>query len=215
MKLYSVDASPYAARVRVSIYAKKLPIEIVPPPASGMKSAEYLAVNPIGKVPVLVLDDGVSIPESETIVEYLEDAFPDPPLRPHGPEARARVRLVARVVELYVMGPLSQLYPHIDPGARDLTAVDEVVARIDAGFGHLGRFMTQGPFAAGEKFTTADGQVASSVFFVKTILGWVERPDVLAGHPRLTDYMETAAQDPVLAKVFDEMASGLNSAPRA
>ena len=51
MKLYSLDLSPYASRVRVSIYAKKLPIEIVAPPAAGIKSAEYLALNPMGKIP--------------------------------------------------------------------------------------------------------------------------------------------------------------------
>ncbi len=51
MKLYSLDLSPYAARVRISIYAKKLPIEIVAPPAAGIKSAEYLALNPMGKIP--------------------------------------------------------------------------------------------------------------------------------------------------------------------
>ena len=67
------------------------------------------------RLPVLVLDDGVSIPESETIVEYLEDAFPDPALRPHGAEAAARVRLIARVSELYVKGPLFALFGQLDP----------------------------------------------------------------------------------------------------
>lgn len=214
MKLYSIDASPYAARVRVSIYAKKLPIEIVAPPTGGMKSAEYLALNPLGKAPLLVLDDGASIPESETIVEYLEDAFPDPSLRPHGPEARARVRLIARVAELYVIGPITTLFPQLDPTRRDPAAVDAALARIDDGLGHLEHFMGRGPYAAGEKFTIADGEVATALFFLKYILGRFDRLDVAAGHERLEAYMETAAQDPVLAKVFDEMASGMKNARR-
>ena len=55
MKLYSVALSPFAARVRMAIYAKKLDqIEILPPPGGGTKSPEYLAIHPMGKVPALV-----------------------------------------------------------------------------------------------------------------------------------------------------------------
>src|SRR5580692_4447840 len=97
MKLYSVGLSPFAARVRAAIYARDLDIEIVAPPATGTKSPEYLTLNPMGKIPVLVLDDGTTIPESDTIVEYLEDAFAQNPLRPAAPADAAKARLVARV----------------------------------------------------------------------------------------------------------------------
>ncbi len=214
MKLYSLDLSPYAARVRISIYAKKLPIEIVAPPAAGIKSAEYLALNPMGKIPVLLLDDGVSIPESETIVEYLEDAFPDPALRPHGPEAAARVRLIARVAELYVMSPLSALYPHLDPARRDEAAVDAAMARLESGISYLETFMAHGPYAAGEKFTTADGQVTPTVFFVNAILSRLDRLEVMSRHQRLSGYVRTAKTDPVLAKVMGEMAEGMKMSGR-
>jgi len=214
MKLYSLDLSPYAARVRISIYAKKLPIEIVAPPAAGIKSAEYLALNPMGKIPVLLLDDGVSIPESETIVEYLEDAFPDPSLRPHGPEAAARVRLIARVAELYVMSPLSALYPHLDPARRDEAAVDAALARLEAGISYLETFMARGPYAAGEKFTTADGQVTPTVFYLNAILSRIDRLEVMSRHERLSAYVRTAKTDPVLAKVIGEMAEGMKLSGR-
>lgn len=212
MKLYSLDLSPYAARVRISIYAKKLPIEIVAPPAAGIKSAEYLALNPMGKIPVLALDDGVSIPESETIVEYLEDAFPDPALRPHGAEARARVRLIARVAELYVMAPLGPLFAQLDPARRSEAAVDAGMGRLKAGMTYLERFMDHGPYAAGEKFTTADGEVTPTLFYVEAMLSRFGRIDALAGHDRIVAYMQTAKADPVLAKVIGEMAEGLKAA---
>jgi glutathione S-transferase len=214
MKLYSLDLSPYAARVRISIYAKKLPIEIVAPPAAGIKSVDYLALNPMGKIPVLLLDDGVSIPESETIVEYLEDAFPEPSLRPHGAEGAARVRLIARVAELYVMSPLSALYPYLDPAKRDEAAVEAALIRLEAGIRYLETFMAQGPYAAGEKFTTADGQVTPTVFFVNAILSRIDRLEVMSRHERLTGYVRTAKTDPVLAKVMGEMAEGMKNSGR-
>jgi glutathione S-transferase len=161
-----------------------------------------------------VLDDGVSIPESETIVEYLEDAFPDPPLRPHGPEAAARVRLIARVAELYVMSPLSAVYPHLDPATRDEAAVDAAVARLEAGISYLETFMAHGPYAAGERFTTADGQVTPTVFYLNAILSRLDRLEVMARHARLSAYIRTIKTDPVLAKVMGEMAEGMKASGR-
>ena len=77
--------SPFAARVRAALYYKGLPFTLIAPPAAGLKCPEFLALNPMGKIPLLVLDDGSSLPESETILEYLEDAYPDRPLRPADP----------------------------------------------------------------------------------------------------------------------------------
>jgi glutathione S-transferase len=54
-------------------------------------SPEYLAINPDGQVPTLV-HDGDVITETAVINEYLDDAFPNPPLRPGTPIGRARMR---------------------------------------------------------------------------------------------------------------------------
>src|SRR5262245_34715467 len=89
MQLYHADLSPFAARIRLAIYAKALPIALAPPPG-GLGSEEYKRLNPSGKVPALVLDDGSVLPESEVILEYLEDRFPAPALRPSTAEERAR-----------------------------------------------------------------------------------------------------------------------------
>ena len=97
MKLYSLPLSPFAARVRLSIYRKGLNIEIVPPPEGGVKGDAYLALNPMGQVPTLVMDSGFTIPESATILEYLEDVFPSPSLLPSNAEDLARVRLFLRL----------------------------------------------------------------------------------------------------------------------
>lgn len=100
MKLYSVPLSPFAARVRLAIYRKGLDIEIVPPPAEGLKSAAYLAINPLGQIPALALDLGTVLGESAVILEYLEDAFPTPSLRPDSIEDLARARLFLRIPDI-------------------------------------------------------------------------------------------------------------------
>jgi len=84
--------------VRLLLYAKGIDVEIVEPPgfhASTQSKGDYLRINPIGRVPTLVLDDGRALPESEVICEYLEDAYPEPSLRPADPWDRARMRLLS------------------------------------------------------------------------------------------------------------------------
>ena len=82
MKLYDLPASPNTRRVRIFIAEKNLEIEMIPiDMMSGEnKTEEYLAKNPLGRMPVLELDDGTCIAESIAICRYLENEFPDPPL---------------------------------------------------------------------------------------------------------------------------------------
>ena len=102
MQLYSVNLSPYASRARLAIYAKGLPVEISFPPG-GMKSTEYLGINPIGKAPCLHLDDGTTVPESSTIIEYLKDALPETPLRPKAAVAKVTGELGA-ALQVFMTG---------------------------------------------------------------------------------------------------------------
>src|ERR1700693_5705502 len=101
LQLFSADISPFAARVRIAIYYKHLPFEDLGMPRAGLKSAEFLAINPMGKIPVLILSGGRAIAESETILDYLDDAHPERPLRPASPVDRAQMRTVMRVTDNY------------------------------------------------------------------------------------------------------------------
>src|ERR1700757_903396 len=104
MKLYQTYLSPFPTRVRLLLYAKGINVEMVEPPGihdSRESKGYYLGVNPVGRVPALELDDGRVLPESEVICEYLEDAFPEPSLRPKDPWSRAQVRLISRLCDFY------------------------------------------------------------------------------------------------------------------
>ncbi len=62
------------------------------------RAPEYLALNPQGMVPALELDDGTVLTQSVAVVEWLDEAFPAPPLLPADPLGRARVRAFALVL---------------------------------------------------------------------------------------------------------------------
>jgi glutathione S-transferase len=211
MKLYSLDLSPFAARVRAAIYAKNLPIQIVAPPEGGMKSPEYLAINPMGRVPVLVGEDGFTLPESDTIVEYLADAFPDAGLRPATPEGKAQARLISRVAELYIMPVMQSLFPQMNPATRDQAVVDAGLVKLKEALVHLNVFMGDGPYAVGDVFTTADCTLVPILFFVQVGGMMFGAGDLMAGLLKLSAYAALLQMDPVAQKVTSEMQAGLRA----
>ncbi len=88
--LYHFPRAICAQKVRVALAEKQLAFESRIMTRSDLRSAEYLAINPNGYVPTLVHDDAI-LTESRIISEYINDAFPDSPLLPYTPLARARV----------------------------------------------------------------------------------------------------------------------------
>src|SRR6202166_949069 len=74
--LYHLPLSPYARKVRLVLAEKRLPVELhVEKPWE--RRPEYLELNPAGTVPPLVEDNGLAIPDSAVICEYLDEAYPD------------------------------------------------------------------------------------------------------------------------------------------
>lgn len=98
LTLYHNAVSVCSQKVRLQLEEKRIPYE--ERHLSLMNGEhlrpEFLALNPRGLVPTIV-HDGVVVIESTVILEYLEDAFPTPSLRPATPAARARMRLWAKV----------------------------------------------------------------------------------------------------------------------
>jgi RNA polymerase-associated protein len=91
VKLIDAARCPYCARVRIALAEKGLDYEAVEIDLSDRPQWVY-ELNVTGRVPIL--DDGFVLPESEVIMAYLEERFPEPALLPPDPAARARARLL-------------------------------------------------------------------------------------------------------------------------
>lgn len=102
MKLYSYWRSSSAYRVRIALNLKGIACEQVAvdirKDGGEQHKAAYKALNPNARVPALQLDDGTVLTQSLAIIEWLEEAFPEPPLLPDTPVARARCRALAQLV---------------------------------------------------------------------------------------------------------------------
>jgi glutathione S-transferase len=207
LKLFNANLSPYASRVRIAIYAKNLPVEIVTPPG-GTGSPDYKRLNPTGKVPALEVD-GAVIPESEVINEYLEDRFPTPSLRPADPLARARVRLLSRFADLYLAPPLGGLFGQMNPKTRDAKLVAEKLAELAQKLDQLEGLVVAGPYAAGAELTLADCSLAPVFFFLSRLMPALGAPNPVDGRPKLAKVGATVAQHPAVSKVLAEMGAAM------
>jgi glutathione S-transferase len=209
LKLYQSDVSPYSTRVRILAHAKGLKLENVPPPGGNMKSAEYLAVNPLGKIPSLDHDGEVLI-ESEVIGEYLEDAFPSPTLRPVDPMARAKVRLLSRMGDLYLSPPLVTLFWQLNPKTRDAATVDQAFKDIETAAGHIAHVLEGPDYAAGGRLSLADCTLMPLFFFIESLLvPTFGRPNPLP--EKLKSYYENARRDVHIARGLSEMKAALDA----
>src|SRR5690606_25972764 len=87
-------------RVRIALALKRIDYDYVAHHLrhGGQRSPDYLALNPQGLVPTLVLEDGTVLTQSLAICEFIDEVAPEPPLLPADPHGRARVRMLAQMV---------------------------------------------------------------------------------------------------------------------
>jgi glutathione S-transferase len=215
MKLYQTYASPFPTRVRLLIYAKGLEVEMIEPPgfhATTQGKGDYLAINPIGRVPTLVLDDGRALPESEVICEYLEDAYPLPSLRPADPWDRARMRLLSRICDFYVVMAMVPLFNLSGRSRRhwEPAAVGAAADKLAEALGYLEAYIGEDGYAVGGALTQADGAIAPQLVLASEwIPGLFGTPDPLAGLPKLTAYWRAIQADPIAARLIEETRAAI------
>ena len=150
MKLYGYWRSTSAYRVRIALALKGITAEqaFVHLVRGEQKAEGYRELNPQGRVPTLVLDDGTVLTQSPAIVEYLEEVFPTPPLLPADPVARAKARAVAAIIgcdvhPLHNVGPLNYLRGPFGRSEEEVggwitTWVEQGLAAVEAMIGEEG-----------------------------------------------------------------------------
>ncbi len=119
MKLYSGPLSLFSRKVEIALREKDIPFERIEVPFSQTRGyhprhPDVLAANPKGQVPVLV-DGDLTLYDSTLIIEYLEDAYPEPALLPRAPADRARCRLLDLFADEIMLTPLRALMHRTEP----------------------------------------------------------------------------------------------------
>ena len=208
MKLINLAHSPYAARVRMQVYAKNLDIELVAP--EGFGTPDFKRFNTLGKVPILDTGEQL-IPESIVIMDYLEDIYPEPSLRPSNPEQRAQMNIFYRFADVYIQPVLLPLFRQLGVQERDEAKILEDVAALDAQLQLLDELLDRFERYGHSNLDLADCALAPIIhyaIFVPRVLGG---HDALANSPRVRGWWDWVQTQEPVQRVIDEINVGLRA----
>jgi glutathione S-transferase len=175
MKLYDGGRAPNPRRVRIFLAEKGItvPTEQVDLGKLQQRTEAYTAVNPMQRVPALVLDDGTAIAESIAICRYFEALRPDPPLFGRGARGAAVVEMWNRRVEFHLFVPVATVFQHLHPAMKIM--VDPQLAewgeankpRVLEFLRFLDGELQHRPFVAGADYSVADITALAAVDFMR------------------------------------------------
>lgn len=175
MKLYDGGRAPNPRRVRIFLAEKGIdvPTEQIDLGALQQRSDAYTAINPMQRVPALVLDNGTVIAESIAICRYFESLQPEPILFGTDPLDSALVEMWNRRTELHLFFPVATIFQHLHPAMRRM--VDPQVPawgeankpRVMQFLEFLDRELKDRPYVAGDRYTVADITALVAVDFMR------------------------------------------------
>jgi glutathione S-transferase len=175
MKLYDSKFAPNPRRARIFLAEKgiSVPTEHIDIAAKQHMTPAYTAINPLQRMPALVLDDGTIITESIAICRYFEMLHPEPPLFGVGPKETAIVEMWNRRGEMSFLANVAAVFRHTHPAMKELE-VPQVAAWADANrprvawfLEMLDRELAKREFIAGDHYTVADITMLVGVDFMK------------------------------------------------
>jgi glutathione S-transferase len=190
MKLYDSKMAPNPRRARIFLAEKgiSLPTEQVDILTMQHKTPEYAEINPLQRMPALVLDDGTIITESIAICRYFEVMQPEPPLFGVGAKEIALVEMWNRRCEINFFANVAAVFRHLHPSMKELE-VPQIPAYAEAMRPRaiwflelLDRELATREFIAGERYSVADITALVAVDFMKP--SRIAMPETLANVKR-------------------------------
>jgi stringent starvation protein A len=152
MRLYSGSTCPYSHRCRIVLFEKGMDFEVIDVDLMN-KSEDVAAINPYGKVPVLVERDLV-LYEANIINEYIDERFPHPQLMPPDPVMRGRARLFLHRFE-------QEIYSQVELIERGVVKqADKARAVIRDNLTQLAQILASQKFLLGDEFSMLDVAIA-------------------------------------------------------
>ncbi|HTI30976.1 MAG TPA: glutathione S-transferase family protein [Sphingomonas sp.] len=213
MFIYGVPASPFVQRVLMVGRAKGHEVELRPMPGMALDSPEFQAISPMGRIPLLELDDRTHICESSAIAAYLDEVLDGPALLPADLVARARMREIEAVATLEYVTGIRPLMIHKvwgRPGGDEVVAAARVIAAKAADV--LDRMLARSTaFAVGDRITHADCILAPALNLALIVDRMAETGALVRERPNLSAYFDRMAADPVAGRSIAEMTAAFTA----
>lgn len=198
MELFTYYRSTSSYRVRIALALKSLDYQALPVNLlkGEQRGADYLALNPQGRVPALRTDGGELLVQSPAIIEYLEEVYPQPALLPASAEARAKVRGVAAIIgcDVHPLHNVSVLNQLRQLGHDDAQVNQWIAHWIGQGLAAVEQLIGDRGFCFGDEPGLAD------VYLIPQLYA-AERFKVdLSGYPRIARVAALAQAHPAFTK---------------
>ncbi|OKO90752.1 glutathione S-transferase [Bradyrhizobium sp. NAS80.1] len=176
--VHGVPGSPFARSVLATLEEKGAPYRVAPVVPGTLKTPEYLAKHPFGRVPVLDHGD-FSLYETQAILRYLDRILPEPKLTPSDPRRAARMDQVMNINDWYLfqgVGSVIIFHRVVGPRLMGLQpneeAIKEAMPKAITVFAELARLLGDQRYLAGDDVSLADLLVAPGVEFFASIPEW-------------------------------------------
>ncbi|MEB8056976.1 maleylacetoacetate isomerase [Pseudomonas fulva] len=194
MELYTYYRSTSSYRVRIALALKGLSFRALPVNLlqGEHRQAGYLGINAQGRVPTLRTDGGELLVQSPAIIEYLEEAYPQPALLPAGAAQRAKARGVAAIIgcDIHPLHNVSVLNRLREAGQDEVQINQWIGHWISHGLGAVEQVIGEGGYCLGDAPGLAD------VYLIPQLYA-AERFGVdLGGYPRIRRVAALAQQHP-------------------
>jgi len=203
IKLCGFRVSNYHNKVRLALLEKGIAFD-EDENCRPSQQEQWVARSPMGKVPILEVD-GATLTESQVICEYLEDAYPEKPLYPKDPMARAKVRELVTHIEWHMEMVARRLYAQAFFGGTVSDEVKQSVAKdIARGVRTLKALARFDPYFAGKEVTLADVAAFIHLPLVSLSTKIVLGQDALEGVPQVKDTLMMLRARPAFARVDED-----------
>ena len=207
MKLYYSPVSSYSQKALIAFYEKDVPftpvvVNLMDPAAR----AAYEAIHPLGKVPFLYVEENDwRVPESTTIIEWLEDHYPNQgtKLIPDDRHLARQVRFRDRFADNYLNEPMQKIFfdgrkPVEDRDPKGVAAAEKTIDKaykiLEMSLGNV-----KGPWAMGENYSMADCSMTPCLNYLRMV-----RP--FSAYPNITSYANRLMERASFMKVMAEAA---------
>jgi glutathione S-transferase len=192
MKLFGTPGSPFVRKVRIVLEEKRIPHEYIieRPSAPGSRVPQF---NPLGKIPVLVLDDGRAVYDSPVIVEYLDAVSGEPRLIPDELEQRIEVKRWEALADGVADATVAVNHEYREPPEKQRSPAwfEKQRSKIDGGLAVMANDLAARDFCYGERFSLADVATVYALGYLDYALPAIAWR---ATHPNLARFAERMAQ---------------------
>lgn len=184
LTLYGIPVSSYVAKVRLALLLKGVAFTEVPPPG-GYGSPAYRAIVPAGSVPAIV-HDGFALHESEAIMEYLDEVYPQPRLHPSDAKARAWHRAIALYHDTKLEPAVRAMFPHVAK-APDETTLRSLHTNYSDKLEKLAELVEPSPFLGGSTIALGECGYPTSIMMGNRLLDVLGAPVTMP--QKIADWM--------------------------